>query len=1189
MKKLLALGLSLIMILSLAACGTPDPTTAAPEPTTAAPTTAAPTEAPTTEAPTTEEPTTAEPVPEVHVSSYEEFLAAEKDAEITVAAFVQFAAYNETYGNVSLFLADEDGAYFVYRMAVTPEEAALLTQGTKIRVTGIKGEWAGELEFAEGTAVFEVVEGGETYLAAAKDVSALFGTEELAAYMNQLVRVSGATVEPSKDADGNDAAFLYKWNGSGQDGDDLYFNVSLGGAVYTLTVESDECGPGSEVYEAVKALEIGRVVELEGFLYWYEGPQPHIHKVSDMAVKGEGAVSHDEFIGLPEDEKVVIEGWIQQGTIYSETYGNVSLFVQDMDGAYYVWRMPVTAEEAAKLTPGVKVRVSGIKSAWSGMVEVVDATFEILESGAYLPEALDVTDLLNDEEALAQHMSRKVGLTGMTVVASVNADGEELPFLYKANGSGQEGDDLYFIVAKGDGRYTLVVESDECPSGSEAYEAVKALQIGDVIDLEGFLYWYNGPQPHITKVTASEAPSDVTMTYEQYLAAAVDDPVVISAYITQTAYNAGFGNISLFLADQDGAYYVFRMAVTPEEAELLVPGTKIRVTGTKGEWSGEVEITDATFEIVETDGGVGFGWVGLNYIEDEYLSIFMNQPVLLEGGIVEASVNADGEAVPFLYQWNGSGSDGDDIYFKVSSQGRLWTFVVESDEFGAGTDLYEAVKALKIGEALDVYAFLYWYNGPQPHGSEIETELYAKPSEEVLNYGEYRDIDPEDEAQVTVAAYIQLMAYNEAEDHYSLFLHDRIGAYYVYGLTLPEEEEERNEVLEKLVPGQYIQITGYKKAWGGEVEIVDVEDLQFPEAYGEFFADGLYFNELAEDEQMMEAAMNAPIWMSYAAVAASTDADGNEVAWLYKWNGAGQDGDDIYFKVMLDGEVYTLVVESDEFPAGSELYEAVKELQIGDVIDLEGFLYWYNGPQPHITKVEKSLEKTGDTITYREFLAAEKDDEVVVEGFVQLVTAYSEEHGNCSVFLDDVAGAYYIFRLKVTPEEYARLVPGSYIQVRGFKDIWSGEIEVRDAEGYIMPYGEDFGGYEAKPVDIANIPDLEAAEAYINRLVCGKGAKIAASTDADGNEVPFLYKWNGTGQDGDDIYFTIELYGKTYTLVVDSDEFAAGSEVYEAVKALQIGDTVDLEGFLYWYEGPQPHVCKVTLVQAAEPAAEPAP
>jgi hypothetical protein len=73
---------------------------------------------------------------------------------------------------------------------------------------------------------------------------------------------------------------MYNWDGSGEDGSDLYFNVSYNGETYTFTVESDLCGPGTDVYEAVKALNVGDTVDMEGFLYWYEGVNPHITSVT---------------------------------------------------------------------------------------------------------------------------------------------------------------------------------------------------------------------------------------------------------------------------------------------------------------------------------------------------------------------------------------------------------------------------------------------------------------------------------------------------------------------------------------------------------------------------------------------------------------------------------------------------------------------------------------------------------------------------------------------------------------------------------------------------------------------------------------------------------------------------------------------------------------------------------------------
>ena len=48
------------------------------------------------------------------------------------------------------------------------------------------------------------------------------------------------------------------------------------------------------------------------------------------------------------------------------------------------------------------------------------------------------------------------------------------------------------------------MESYLCDASSDVYAAVKALEIGQTIDAEGFLYWYEGVNPHITSVTVAE-------------------------------------------------------------------------------------------------------------------------------------------------------------------------------------------------------------------------------------------------------------------------------------------------------------------------------------------------------------------------------------------------------------------------------------------------------------------------------------------------------------------------------------------------------------------------------------------------------------------------------------------------------------------------------------------------------------
>ena len=272
MKKLIAMLLALVMVLSLAACaGNKD---VADEPAA---------DAPVADAPAVEEPAdepadepAEEPVEEVAVMTYAEYAAAELDTEVVVETYVQ-AVESWWDGCVQLYTQAEDGAYYIYDLACSEEDAAAFVPGTKIRVSGYKSEWAGEVEITD--AAYEILEGN--YIATATDVTELLGTDALADHMNQLVSMQGLTVAPSTDPEGNEVAFLYKWDGSGSQGDDLYFNVAYGDQVYTFTVNAYMIGTGSDsaVYQAIEALNVGDVINIEGFLYWYENAQPHVTSV----------------------------------------------------------------------------------------------------------------------------------------------------------------------------------------------------------------------------------------------------------------------------------------------------------------------------------------------------------------------------------------------------------------------------------------------------------------------------------------------------------------------------------------------------------------------------------------------------------------------------------------------------------------------------------------------------------------------------------------------------------------------------------------------------------------------------------------------------------------------------------------------------------------------------------------------
>ena len=279
MKKILAMVLAGMMVMSLTACGSGSSTTT----TTAAETTAAET----TAAETTAEETTAaettaavaetEPTEE-GVMTYEEYMAAELDTEVTVITFVQTHT-SWWQGKVTIYGQSPAGAIFIYDMDCSEEDAAKLVPGTRIKVTGYKSEWSGEVEITDAT--FEIEEG--SWIAEAEDVTSLLGTEELSAHMNQFVAFKGLTVEPYTDKDGNEVAFVYKWDGSGSEGDDVYFNVAdENGEVYQFLVRSYITPQDTDVYKMAQTLEIGDELDMEGFLYWYEGPNPHITSITKV-------------------------------------------------------------------------------------------------------------------------------------------------------------------------------------------------------------------------------------------------------------------------------------------------------------------------------------------------------------------------------------------------------------------------------------------------------------------------------------------------------------------------------------------------------------------------------------------------------------------------------------------------------------------------------------------------------------------------------------------------------------------------------------------------------------------------------------------------------------------------------------------------------------------------------------------
>ncbi len=227
---------------------------------------------------------------------------------------------------------------------------------------------------------------------------------------------------------------------------------------------------------------------------------------------------------------------------------------------------------------------------------------------------------------------------------------------------------------------------------------------------------------HVTSVMPANFKSDGAMTYEEYLAAPMDSEVTIEAYV-QDHQSWWDNKITVYAADPDGAYFIYNMACSEEDAAKLVPGQKIRVTGYKSEWSGEIEITDATFEFKHGTYSADAADI-TDLLGDEALLLGFQNRLCRFGGMTIEPYDESGAA----FAVTDAEGKTDDIYFKASKDGKVIDFCVEFYLRGQDTPVYKAVEALEVGQTVDIYAYMYWYNGPNPHVINV-TDSFDIPTE----------------------------------------------------------------------------------------------------------------------------------------------------------------------------------------------------------------------------------------------------------------------------------------------------------------------------------------------------------------------------------------------------------------------------------------------------------------------------
>lgn len=202
-------------------------------------------------------------------------------------------------------------------------------------------------------------------------------------------------------------------------------------------------------------------------------------------------------------------------------------------------------------------------------------------------------------------------------------------------------------------------------------------------------------------------------TYADYVAAANDTELELLMSV-QAHESWWDGKVTVYAQDEDGAYLCYDMAADEATANAMTPGTLIRVKGYKAEWSGELELADATCEIIA--GGCD----GKVYEAEDLTSLIGNNDELAKH-MNKKSLFKNLTVVEYKYNWDGSGTrDDSDIYLYLTDEnGTPITFTVRRYLTDNTTDVFKAVEALQAGDVVDLTAFLYWYEEPQARIIEV--------------------------------------------------------------------------------------------------------------------------------------------------------------------------------------------------------------------------------------------------------------------------------------------------------------------------------------------------------------------------------------------------------------------------------------------------------------------------------------
>ena len=188
-----------------------------------------------------------------------------------------------------------------------------------------------------------------------------------------------------------------------------------------------------------------------------------------------------EYAAAEKGDLLIVKGVVSG--IIAKSKGNTAncLYVQDVDGGYYVYGLAQDPVTELHVELGMTVRVTGTMDIYNGTFELKDASVEILNDGAKTDVvAKDLTDAFKAASDLKA--KELVGIQGMYVTL-------------KGVTIGELGDNGYHYFTLGGHKTYVRISSSTCPLTKEeqtAFTASWSSHLGWTADIAGVISLYDG-------------------------------------------------------------------------------------------------------------------------------------------------------------------------------------------------------------------------------------------------------------------------------------------------------------------------------------------------------------------------------------------------------------------------------------------------------------------------------------------------------------------------------------------------------------------------------------------------------------------------------------------------------------------------------------------------------------------------